>query len=310
MSKLWCVMSMLFVTGCHSILDPAPYSPLAAPIYISGQQIDRASLFRFVTLEDASSKMQALSDGYSWARDEIMRQQLAFDLPIIGLAAATVGSSIFGASKDQILALGLGSAGLAGARLYFGPQGRVVAYNAAALALSCGAAVAADLGAIKATSETNAQHLSQLLTSAIEDVADIERTAPVGTQGTQTRAALLSARDEAQKALDELNKALATLQVAPTRLQIFGAQVIRNTTSKVVTGAQNMDAALAAIKAVGNGTPAKPSGAPLPAVAFFVDSTKSESTLTRQLRIYSAQAQGYAKLITDAWSALTNCTSN
>src|SRR5690348_2105549 len=91
--------------SCGSIFDPAPYRP-----DLSGAALT------FASPQDAAVKLQNLSDGYADARDSIMRQQLLFDIPILGLAAGTVASGIYGGSKDLTLGLGLGSASVAGGR--------------------------------------------------------------------------------------------------------------------------------------------------------------------------------------------------
>jgi hypothetical protein len=50
-----------------------------------------------------------------------MRQQLLFDIPMIGLAAAAVINPLFEGAKNATLVLGLGAAAAGSARLYFGP---------------------------------------------------------------------------------------------------------------------------------------------------------------------------------------------
>jgi hypothetical protein len=198
--------------------------------------------------------------------------------------------------------------------LYFNPQSKIAAYNNAALALECGASVSADLTAIRKASEADASQLAALLSAAIDQANRLAATPISGASAAQTRAALLTARDQAQKAADELNVALGTLQTASARLQVFAIQVMRNATTKVVTGTQNMDAALAAIRAAAApGAPAKaPAGAPTMAAAA-VSLTPlippDEAGLTRFLQISAAKAQSYTKTINDAWSLLAGCTS-
>lgn len=114
--------------GCGTILDPAPFAP--------------TSQTTFSHSADAQTQLKVLSKEYDAERNKLMRQQLLFDLPLFGLAAATVASGIYGGSKGLTLGLGLGSAALGGGRLYFGPQTRVAAYNKASTALTCAASVA------------------------------------------------------------------------------------------------------------------------------------------------------------------------
>jgi hypothetical protein len=272
-------------------------------------------------LQDAATKLQALSDGYADARDTIMREELLFDIPILGVGIATVGSSLFKGSRDQVLALGLGAASLVGARLYFSPQGKIVAYNSAALALSCGASVASDLdeivksfgtGADTDAATATATKLLSAITAANNKIASPVKSA----SAAPARAALLTARDQAQKALTDLNSALAIIATAPGRLQVFANQVMRNTTSKIVTGSQNVDAALAAIRANATSTLApKPSAAPSPPgsrpLLTIPDyASEDEPALTYTLQTLTADAAAYTRTINDAWSLLAGCTIN
>jgi hypothetical protein len=305
---------MLALTGCYSVFDPAPYNPSFDAGLLALYSLDRTTLTRFGDLDDATKKLQALGDGYAGARDDLMREELALDIPVLGLAAATVGSSIFRSSKDQVLALGLGSAAMAGARSYLNPQNRVVAYNGAALALSCGAAVSADLAAIHTSLEPSANDTAQQLSDLIAQ-ANATASAPISAPSTpQTRANLLTARDQAQKALDDLHAALGTLQTAVARLQVFAVQTMRNATSKVVTGSQNIDAALAAIRAAApSSAPAKPPSRQALAVSGYVRGAPGlppEAALTRDLQEQTVSAQFYTKTINDGWSQLAGCTSS
>jgi hypothetical protein len=209
-----------------------------------------------------------------------------------------------------------------GVRVYFSPQGKIVAYNSAALALSCGASVASDLDEIMKSfrtgpdtdaATTTATKLLSAITAANNKVASPVKNA----SAAPARAALLTARDQAQKALTDLNSALAIIATAPGRLQVFANQVKRNTTSKIVTGSQNIDAALAAIRANATstsapkpsaGVPAAPGAPPLPTTPDYA--SEDEPTLTYTLQTLTADAEAYSKTINDAWSLLAGCTTN
>lgn len=123
----FCLIASTALTGCATVFDPIPYRP----------NTTNQDLLQFSDVKDAAKKLQTISDGYADQRDSLMQQQLLFDLPLMGVAAATIASGIYGGSKDLILGLGLGSAGIAGGRVYFGPQGKITAYNEAAMSLGC-----------------------------------------------------------------------------------------------------------------------------------------------------------------------------
>jgi len=89
------------------------------------------------------------------------------------------------------------------------------------------------------------------------------------------------------------------------------------TTSKIVTGSQNIDAALAAIRANATstsapkpsaGVPAAPGAPPLPTTPDYA--SEDEPTLTYTLQTLTADAEAYSKTINDAWSLLAGCTTN
>ena len=61
---------------------------------------------------------------------------------MIGLGVAAIVNPLYEGAKNVTLGLSLGAAGAAGARIYFGPQAKVTAYNAAWLSLTCASLVA------------------------------------------------------------------------------------------------------------------------------------------------------------------------
>ena len=76
----------LSLSGCGTVFDPAPYSPNTDKAVISsGEGSSAIDMLQFKTPEQAAVKLQALAQGYAGERDDILRQQLIFDLPMIGL---------------------------------------------------------------------------------------------------------------------------------------------------------------------------------------------------------------------------------
>lgn len=180
----------------------------------------------------------------------------------------------------------MAGASVVGTRLYFNPQGKIVAYNSAALALTCAASVAAALSTI---SDVDGTAKANSLASAIDAVK------------ASNDPKLVAALAQAQTALTDVNTALATLEAAPVRLQTFANQVIRNTTSKIVTGSQNVDAVLAQIRAATSTSAPK---SPTPA------KTKNFTALAAAANLpqLTAEAEAYAQAVKEAWS-LTACAS-
>src|SRR5215467_3365370 len=144
---------LILLVGCRSVLDPAPYTPNTDTFVLnsSSPSYTSVNVLQFSTLKDAEAKLQALSNGYASERNNLMRQQLIFDIPMIGLAIATVTAGIYHGSKGSILGLGISTATIAGGRLYFGPQTKVTAYNTAAFALSCASSVAGEMANVQDT---------------------------------------------------------------------------------------------------------------------------------------------------------------
>ena len=158
------LVASMFLTSCYSIFDPAPYSPQFDSDFVQ----KHPNIIQFTTLSDARTDLNILAVAYAEEGGSLMREQLGLDVPLFGLAAATVASGIYGGSKDLTLGLGLGSAGFAGTKLYFNPQARAAAYYGPALALNCGAFVANELWTIMITEDPSgiATTLQSLLDAA------------------------------------------------------------------------------------------------------------------------------------------------
>src|SRR5215469_14251784 len=306
------LLAVPLLTGCGTILDPAPYRPEIDSknvLSINQPPYSSVTILQFRDLADAATKLLALGNGYSSARDDLMREELLFDVPTFGLAIATVASGIFGSSKDQILALGLGSAGFASGRLYFGPQVKISAYNSAGLALICASGVATTLSEISATLQNQIQTTKDDL---VQNLADANNRLVNAQLSSQDRSTLLAARDQAQKGLNDLNTAVLILNSAPANLKVFAITVMKGATTKVVTGTQNIEAVLAVIKAtpttVSTAAPTAPTP-PAKAKAFRrAPAAISIADLADSLQKSAVTAEALSKQISDAWGTLSACT--
>jgi hypothetical protein len=304
------ILCTLTLAGCAgSIVDPAPYRPEADRKILNSQAppYNQLTLRQFDDLTDAAYKLNALATGYSNARDNIMREQLLFDVPAIGLGVATVANGVFRGAKDATIALGLSSATLAGTRLYFGPQVKVTAYNNAASALNCASSVAVTMDAESRSDGKAAASLADELTTYLSLADDLIVSGKLSKQDSTD---LLAARDTAQKSVTDVNNSLSTLDTAPARLQAFAGDVIKAATVKVVTGTQNIDAVLTLVKNSGSSTPPPAKGIP-PAAAPAKGAAPSPSApeVASKLRSLAATAAPINKRINDVWSSLTNCSN-
>jgi hypothetical protein len=285
------LVASMFLVSCYSIFDPAPYNPQFDIEFVGKYP----NITQFTTLPDATTNLNLLAIAYAEKGGSLMREQLSLDIPLFGLAAATVASGIYGGSKDLTLGLGLGSAGFAGTKLYLNPQARAAAYNGAALALSCAASVASQLSTIMTTKEDpvgTANTLQSLIDAA-------------SNSNDQNVASLVSA---GQKALNDLITAIGIIYGAPARLEAFAAAIIRGTTTKAATGVQNIDAAVSAIRAAGPNSSAagvapKPGGVAAPRAPLTV-----EASIPKSLQTYTTLAISVTKDINDAWNNMTSCT--
>lgn len=308
-----CVLISVLLGGCATtksantkwIFDPSPYRP------------DSANYGLFKNLDEASHTLQTLSDGYAEQRDSLMQQQLLFDIPMMGVAAATIASGIYGGSKGLTLGLGLGTSALAGGRFYFGPQTKVVAYNTAALSLSCASSVANEMSSIQKSNQQRAGSISQDLS---DNIALAEGTIHICRKlTTNDLTNLLAALYQANKAYNEILNSLTLLETAPIQLKTFATSVINGATNKIVTGTQNVEATLARINATPTTiTPSKTAGAGagamgISAAALTSKNAQMESCTAdiadaiRKLQDLSAQASKITKEITDRWAVLSTC---
>jgi hypothetical protein len=228
------------LSGCGSVFDPPPYNPRKTLSVV------------FTSATDAGPKLKALADGYADERDTMMREQLFFDVPMIGLGIAAVVNPLFHGVKDVTLGLSLGAATAAGGRLYFAPVTKVAAYNTAAKTLYCAWGAAAAIAASDATDGPQAKDSITTLT------ADIRTAEP----SVSKDAKLMAARDQAVKSVAAEQAALARLTGAPSTLSTFASAVIAAADTAVMSGVQNSSKWVDAVTAVAPAGGVKPAVAP------------------------------------------------
>ena len=274
------------LSGCAELIDPAPFEP-----------DQTVSTFDFSTLGASATTLGSLANQYRHESAQISRGQLAFDLPLIGLAGATAGAAIGRAGVKTIAELGLAAAGVAATKSYIAPQTKASAYSGAALAFSCANSVAKQLAFYE--SVDNPPRLGDLDTTV--GLLESAITPPPKDEAAQVAAA--------QKSIDDLNSARAVVYDAPPKLLAFATAIIRGATTKAQTGVQNVEAAVAAIHATSSSgstpTSATKSTTPKPAGALAL---AAPSTPTKTLSELTADAENMSKDIQAAWSNLTSCT--
>src|SRR5579885_1628908 len=271
------VLLALPLAGCGSIFDPAPYNPGNDPAVLNSltPPADSVTILTFGNPpSDARAKLQALAAGYAGHRDALMRQQLLFDIPMIGL----------------------GAAGMAGGRLYFAPQAREAAYNAAWLSLSCAALVADGIVAEKKGDGLAGPALADRLESEIAAAEGSISSDPV----------LLAAYNQAQQSLAALKTALAALSGATGQLEQYALSVISAATNKIVGNIQNVSAAVGAIAAAAK--PAPPASVtPHVAAARGPHAQRELQQLTLDLQNDAAKAEVMTQRINALLAALPKC---
>ena len=199
---------------------------------------------------------------------------------MIGLGVAAIVNPR--GRQNVTLGLSLGAAGAAGARIYFGPQAKVTAYNAAWLSLSCASLVADSI----ATEKTGDGAAGPGLVTQLSDTI-------TKAEGNLTgNPVLLIVYNQARVSLAALQTALGTLNAASSQLEQYALTVISTATNKVLAKLQNVSAATAPVAAV------KPA-APMRGLAQ--ETTRKTASdvakLTLDLQNYSAQADAMTQRI-------------
>ena len=290
--------------GCGTVFDPAPYNPRNDDKRVLNKLPPPSTAVTVVNFTDpldsdplghASQKLQALSDGYASERDDMMRQQLLFDIPMLGLGAAAIINPLFDGAKAATLGLSLGAAAAGGGRLYFGPQTKVAAYNAASVSLGCGASAAATIAGEAAIDAADGAALAERMD------ANAALAAPL----VSGNATLLTARDQAMKSLDALRTALATLRGAPATLQAFAVGVISSTTTKIVTSIQNVDNSIKLIADAATKKPAASAG--IRTTLLVTPAQPTAAQLIRDLQEEAALADAVTQRVNAAFSLLAKC---
>ena len=138
-----------------------------------------------------------------------MRERLAFDIPAMGLGLAGAANGAFNGAKDLTLALGIGSAGMAGSTLYFSPSTRINAYNAASQSLLCASTVSLQMAGEQTRDQVDAV---KVLGDSNTNIAIATSFIEAGAHGSVSQSDikdLVTARDAAVKALSALATAIS-----------------------------------------------------------------------------------------------------
>ena len=242
---------------------------------------------------DAKHKLLALANGYANQRDDLMRQQLLFDVSMMGLGVAAIVNPC-SRVRRMYSGLALGAAAAGGGRTYFGPQAKVTAYNAAWLSLTCASLVADSIAAEKAGDSATGPKL----------VSDLASNITAAEPSLSGNAVLLAAYNQAQKSLAALQTALEMLNAASIQLAQYGLTVITTATNRVLAkNVQNVSAVTAAVTAA-----AKPAQAPAPPHALAAARAPDAATLTLELQNNSAMADTMTQRINTVMGALPKCT--
>lgn len=293
------VAAVLPLAGCGSIFDPAPYDPLHDQAVLNGTSpaSTSATILAFAPKPtDASQKMLAIANGYAAQRDNLMRQQLLFDIPMIGLGAAAIVNPLFNGAKNVTLGLSLGAAVEAGGRIYFGPQAKEAAYGTAWQAFTCLAFAANDIVTEMNGDGAAGPGLVTKLSAEIK-VAEASLTGNAG---------LLAAYNQAQKSLSALETALGTLNAGSYQLEKSSLSLIVTATNSVTANVQNVAAATAPIAAV---KPAStPGPAPAPALAVVPGGGAPDiPTQTANLQNDAAAADAITQRINSVMAEPAKC---
>lgn len=312
--KIAIVAAGLSLSACStpdhvSIFDPAPVEP-------QNTQITDQTLLTEIhakAISKAADGLNSQAQFYANARNDILRQEMLFDIPALGLAAATVANGIFGGTKNVTLGLGLGSATIGGGKLYFSPQARITAYHTAYLQLSCAKSVATSVANVSNQDYSNAKTTNASLIANIQTAgaAIVSKTYGGKTLSTDDSSKLLTAWNAAVTAQQALATAVQSIDGGVMTLQQAADKSRVSATDAVVTNAQkSFDAALAMIKAANpSSTPAAttstgPGAGPEDKAAA---PTMTIDQLIAKLQQDTNQAQLITTAINNAWSPLAAC---
>jgi hypothetical protein len=260
-------------------------------------------MLTFTDASDAAQKLLAISRGYADQRNDIMRQELLFDVPMIGLGIAAIANPLFNGAKNATLGLSLGAAAAGGARLYFGPQTKIAAYNTAAQSLLCARSAASQVNGVQSKRVTG-----QTLVASLN--GDINLALPL----VSTNPTLAAARDQAVKSVGALQTAIANLDQAPGDFQDYAVGVIGATDSKITGSVQNVSSVISAVQtaaAAGAQKTAAPApGAVPPPGPIRPPSAAPRAPTAAQLQSESAQADAITSDINGALGKLAKCPTS
>jgi hypothetical protein len=325
MTHVFCVFwSCILLTGCaNSIFDPVPYDPTYNST--TDQAIHTAldswsgSIPTFNNLPDAATKLYDMSVGYKDERNYLMRQELIFDVPLIGLTTAAVVNPIFDGAKSATLALGLGAAGVAGTSLYFNPKTRITDYDNAATQLSCAASAALSMSQEQTLDSAS---IAPGANSNLVDKLNGEITLVAGTMNGTTATTgsnLQTANNKAVISVAALQTAIDSLETAPSTLQSFAIKVVSSTDSNIISNVQNVTSVDTSISNAASTLTQKGKPAPVPPAAPPVGNapitkaappTVSAAELTQALDADSTLADAIILRINSAMALLTKCSSS
>jgi hypothetical protein len=302
-----CLMGTFLVSAC-AVVNPAPFNPLetdAGKTLTLSTGTPDAGGFRAM-----AETLLIMSNGYVKERNELMQEEVVLDLALIGLTAAAVINPIFHGANAATVGLGLGAGTLGATRLYFAPQTRVSLYNSASAALGCASGVS---GEMADWYNTNYVSLVSRQTSLNADLAAASVLLTNGSTKGDAATKLLAARDTANAALGKSRLAVAALDGGAGRLRSFAIQTVNTTSKSVVTGTQNLDAALAKINSLAPAAP-KTAGvapaaapAPTPKAAIKTPDQMNAAELSQRLSDDAAAAEALANPVNDTWARLATC---
>ncbi len=300
---------LLLAAGCtdgHGLLDPSPYEPQADPTVHadSGAGVTAANLLAFPDLDTAAVRLAAMSAGYGRVRNLLAREMARGDGLMLAAAGAAVINPLFSGATQSTLALTLGAGAGAAGRGYLAPQQRLAAYAGAAQSMGCAAGIAAELPAAGdlRSAEATAAELAARLSAARRDEAFKE-----------PGSAMQGAVEDGQAALGALRTALRIRAVAHLRLAAFAGSVVRGTSNRVMTGALNLEAAMTAVRGLGQlpqgGASAPGAGPPASQPQGFVGppGLPGGDALVEEIRARIAAAAPFTTTVTEIWARLPAC---